>query len=408
VRTVHTPNAAKFASQGVVMEQCFCTAPQCSPSRAGLFTGMFPHCTGVLGLTHDDFLWDMRRDVTHAAARFKALGYDTMLMGHPHELRDRENRGWDSMTMETNGLRSAAAFDAYLTSRGRSDRPFFAQICMKQTHRPFPTPDVPADNSLGVTVPPYLDDTPGTRRDFAALQGSVRQWDEAIGRILDLLDARGLTDNTLVVITTDHGVAMPRAKCTLYDPGIEVLLMLRWPGHLAPGTRHDAMLSNIDVLPTLLEACGSQAPPEIQGRSFWPLLTGAVYQPNEYVFAEQTFHTYYSPMRGVRTRRFKYIRNFENGRTVVPSDIQEGEAFRDNIRRTFTPPQHPFEEFYDLQADPLERSPLPPDVLPEQRAELAAALAGWMVRTRDPLLEGPVSGPFYRRAIAEVLKQARR
>src|SRR5205823_5011687 len=129
------------------------------------------------------------------------------------------------------------------------------------------------DESRGVAIPGYLPDVPESRRDLAAFQGAIRQMDAGVGRILHALDELAIADRTCVVFATDHGAAMPRAKCTLYDPGIEVALLWRWPAALPSDHVVSKMVSNVDVVPSLLEALGLAVPTSVQGRSFWPLLT---------------------------------------------------------------------------------------------------------------------------------------
>ncbi len=397
VKTVRTPNADRLAGEGVTLDRLFCTAPQCSPSRASLFTGRFPHQTGVMGLCNPGpHGWDLNDNEIHAARYFADLGYDTGLIGIAHETKDkRERLGYRFIHGERNAPRVGVAMTEFLDSRAE-DQPFFLSIGTFETHRPFDYDGTPADDSLGVTVPPPLHDTPDTRADFAAMQGLTRRWDQGLGDVLDILDQRGLADDTLVLVTTDHGLAMPRAKCTLYDPGIEVLGMLRWPGRIPAGERRDALLSNVDVLPTLLEAAGAEAGERIEGRGFLPLLIGGDYTPNERVFAEKTYHSRYDPTRAVRTDRFKYVHTFE--RQVgceVPGDAMSGSAYPDNIDLSLTPQQRPVRELYDLEADPLEMNNVAgqPEYA-EACREMAAALREWMRRTRDPLLDGPISSPF--------------
>jgi arylsulfatase A-like enzyme len=184
---------------------------------------------------------------------------------------------------------------------------------------------------------------------------------------------------------------MPRAKCTLYDPGLEVALILRGPG-FARGTVEDGLASNLDVLPTLLDAAGLPQWPGIQGRS--------LFQPRDAIFAEKTFHSYYDPMRCIRTRRHKYVRNFEAAFAVeVPADIQRGPIFRSDPGR-YSTDRPAVVELYDLDTDPLEQHNLAgsPD-LAHIENELDGALWRWMRETRDPLLDGPIPSPRYRLAM---------
>jgi len=403
IRTVHTPNAERLAAEGVVLDNCFCAAPQCSPSRASIFTGRYPHNTGMLGLANPRAGWELDPDEVHAAAHFRGLGHDTVLVGIAHETSDHQKRGWDTIRPERNANDVAPALGQWLDQRADSSKPFYAQVGTFETHIPFTHDGCGADDSLGLTVPPFLVDSEGTRHDLRGLQGSVRRWDQAVGCLMQALDDRGLASNTILVVTTDHGIAFPRAKCTLYDPGIGALCLIRWPaGGVAGGRRFAEMISNIDILPTLLDAAGAAVPDRIQGRTFLPLLTGGQYRRRDVIFAEQTFHEHYEPVRGLRTARYKYFRYFDQGGTFdIPSDMRLNRMYTDNVRQIVQSPSHrEMENLFDLNADPLERvnlagRPAHQDV----RAELSHRLAEWMRETDDPLLLGPVPSPWYRRCV---------
>src|SRR5699024_2884252 len=109
-----------------------------------------------------------------------------------------------------------------------------------------------------------------TRHDFAELDASLQQWDRGLGDVLETLGKHGIEDNSLVIVTTDHGLAMPRSKGTLYDSGTGILMMMRWPGRISEGQRCDELVCNIDVLPTLLEVARSTAPASCHGQSLLP------------------------------------------------------------------------------------------------------------------------------------------
>jgi N-sulfoglucosamine sulfohydrolase len=189
---------------------------------------------------------------------------------------------------------------------------------------------------------------------------------------------------------------MPRAKCTLYDPGIETALIMRWPAKgIAGGKRLSQLISHVDVVPTLLQGIGLAVPDNIQGRSFWPLLQGGPYQANEYVFAEKTYHTAYEPMRGIRSDKYKLIANFEvDTKVSVPDDIRQGLIYPLMIDDLVG--QRDFIELYDLAADPGETHNLA--TLPEMKDvedELKRELVSWMRKTNDPILSGPIASPYY-------------
>jgi arylsulfatase A-like enzyme len=207
-----------------------------------------------------------------------------------------------------------------------------------------------------------------------------------------------LADRTVVVFATDHGAAMPRAKCTLYDPGIEIALLLRWPS-LPAGRVVDALVSNVDITPTLLDGLSLPMPSNLHGRSAWREIRGEAAAPREEIFAEKTFHTYYEPMRAVRTERHKLIVNFEASTAVdVPADIRLSPIYPLMISDFVS--IRPLLELYDLEADRWERINLA--LAPEYasiREDLRQRLLLWMQDTDDPLLQGPVSSPYYADAV---------
>jgi arylsulfatase A-like enzyme len=162
----------------------------------------------------------------------------------------------------------------------------------------------------------------------------------------------------MLVFSADHGIAMPRAKCTLYDPGIGIALIVRWrvpgDGGVGGGIVVSDLVSNVDVLPTILEAAEVPVPGEVQGNSLLPLLRGERQPRRDAVYAEKTFHSYYDPMRCVRTERFKYVRNFEAAFAVeVPGDAQQGPIFRSDPSRYSKDRERPV-ELYDLREDAQE------------------------------------------------------
>ncbi|MCA1810054.1 MAG: sulfatase-like hydrolase/transferase [Lentisphaerae bacterium] len=286
-----------------------------------------------------------------------------------------------------------------LDARTQPDKPFYLQIGTHETHTPYVHDGVEPFDKDGVTIPesPMLSrDGPGTHRQFAELQGAVNRLDEGLGHVLRTLEERGLTDNTLLVFTTDHGLPMPREKTTLYDRGIGVFLMMRFPGVFNVGGRYDQLVSNVDVLPTLIEAAGGTPPPELEGRSFYKLLTGGDYQPREMLFAEKTYHTSYDPLRCLRTKKFKYIFNFESVRPEnYCLDISRKPVLAESLALLPKGPNR-FDELYDLEADPGETRNLAEEPeYREVREKLAGDLMRWMMATDDPLLRGPVASPRF-------------
>ncbi|MGH2559547.1 MAG: sulfatase/phosphatase domain-containing protein [Thermomicrobiales bacterium] len=342
----------------------------------------------------------MHDDERHVAQILGARGYETHLFGLQHVSPNAERLGFHAIHRRGRGTEVAGDVEAFLRAANPT-QPLYLEINLEEPHRPFDKGGVEPDSANGVSVPPYLPDSAAAREEFAAFQGAVYEADLAVGRVLSALDAAGLAEQTLVVFMPDHGEAMPRAKCTLYDAGIGVALIVRWPADGVGGRTDSSLISNVDVLPTLLDAAGIPAPESVQGRSFLPLLSGEAYAPRDAVYAEKTYHSYYDPVRAVRTDRHKYIRNFESAFLVeVPGDVQLGPIYRAELQ-PYVSNTHPPVEFYDLDADPLEQTNLAgqPAVADIER-DLDARLWRWMEETGDPLLEGPVPLPAYKRAMA--------
>ncbi|MFD1030099.1 sulfatase family protein [Metaplanococcus flavidus] len=396
-KKVETPELDKIAEEGIQLDNYFCSQPQCSPSRGSILTGKYGHNHGLMGLTHLGHT--MKKGVKTIPSELKTIGYDTWLFGFFHESIDGVYEGGKlgyEHVVEVPGNAASKVTDEleeFLKERSASknEAPFYASVGFEETHRPFDgfEPD-PIDS---VEVPPYLPDTKEVREDIAFFQGSVKELDRSVGRITKMLDAAGLAENTVLIYTTDHGIAFPRAKGTLLDAGLETALLIRFPkGMVREGSRKDALLCNIDLLPTLLEIAGGQVPEGIDGRSFLPLLKEEEYTERDHFFCELTWHDRYHPMRGIRTHDFKYIRNFEDGPKVyLPYDIYtslSGKVVRDD----YAVPNSK-EELYDLKADPLEETNLANNKSHHTKlVELRERVMAWMKETQDPLLKGPVPG----------------
>ncbi|QSW99740.1 sulfatase family protein [Haloterrigena alkaliphila] len=417
---IETPNLERLADEGARFANHFTTAPQCSPSRSSLFTGCYPHVNGLLGLAHTDWELDTERTLPQ---RLSDAGYETHLFGLQHISESPENIGYDeihtagrlspNVAPELHSVNRAAdvadTLSQYLNSGLNS--PFFASVGFFEAHRlETDEPDeeegavlygygdrYDADDPDEIEVPGYLPDEPGIREDLAAMRGMVYAVDDALGTILDALESAGLEEETLVLFTTEHGIAFPRAKGTCYDPGVEAFLLARYPPLIDGGTVYEELVSNVDVMPTVLDLAIGETPADIDGYSLVPLLDDArTYSPRDRVFAEITWHGTYNPIRAVRTERFKYIRNFwHNPRVFLPNDVYASRAGKE-VRGRYGRPSRVFEELYDLESDPHERENVADEADYEQvRAKLESTLATWMHETDDPILEGPVRPDDY-------------
>jgi hypothetical protein len=333
-----------------------------------------------------------------------------------HETRSGPARiGLDDYSPKSRAQAAAAEAIPRLERLARSpEQPFYMQVGFTEPHRlgggagkptdhmGFIDQEVQPDDSLGVSVPPYLRDTPGTRAEIAELQGAVRHADHHMGRILSALDDLKLTSRTLTIFTTDHGIAMPRAKCSVYEPGLQVASIWRLPSRPGwyGGMRKREMISNVDYVPTILEVLGVAPPANLQGRSFAPLLDGRAYNPRQIIFGELTYHDYYDPRRSIRTGTHKLIVNFSS----APSFMDPSQSWRPRSD-TLVPPNpavayHEPLELYDLRDDSGETRNLA--TLPASASvlgDLQARLAQHLKDTADPILDGAVTNPMHRRAL---------
>lgn len=425
VTTVRTPHLDAFAAEATLFESAFATAPHCSPARASLFTGAYPQQHGVLGLAHEPFGWDLTDPSTHIAHRLRTRGYRTELIGVHHESAalpddeiaarlgfDRVRTGGDRDTVVA---RSAQA----LAHAAASGEPFYLQVGFHEPHRTPSARDrvgimgflgerIEPDAARGVSVPSYLTATTAAQEEIAELQGAVHHMDEGVGAILSTLDRLGLADDTVVVFTTDHGLALPRAKCTLYDAGIGVALIIRAPGRAAwSGRRISGIVSHVDVLPTLVDLAEAGEVATDAGSSLVPLVENG--RPvREYTFGQLTYHTYFDPKRSVRSADAKLILNLSNApRAMDPTQSWMHRSLPVDLNGP-TIGTSPVLEFYDLADDPDELDNRIDD--PRQAGRIAtygAALWEWMRSTGDPLLSEP-SSPRHALALSTLQQIAER
>ncbi|HEY3375900.1 MAG TPA: sulfatase [Armatimonadota bacterium] len=396
---VATPNLQRFAEQGVLFRQAFCVAPTCSPSRAALLTGSYPHTNGMVGLAHrGSRLVDYSQHLAHFLSRH---GYATALSGVQHEASSAERqllgyaRYLDDQPMpEIADKQEAVARRAgdYLAQVGR--QPFFLSCGFTATHRlgsVFNDPQQVLGDSRYVRPPAPLPDMPETRRDFADFRVAASRLDSYIGMVLDALDAQHLTENTLVICTTDHGIAFPQMKCNLTDHGLGVMLMLRGPGGFTGGTVVDAMTSHLDLFPTICEVTGMLKPDWLQGTSLCPLAQGTADAIHDELFAEINYHAAPEPTRAIRTTRYKYIRRYAARRTPILANCDGGLSKEALLRAGWQDHALPEEALYDLIFDPNEACNLAGDpAYHDTLLHMRTRLADWMQRTDDPLLTGRV------------------
>lgn len=397
---VATPNIDRLAAEGVRFRHAFVAASSCSPSRAALITGQYPHTNGVTALTHahpSRMLPPWRNTLVDALAD---AGYRTALAGKWHVSPYLPTR-WYGYHERMGGLvdmwiRDIAPVLEFV--RRHHDRAFYLELNFMQTHREddgafsfdsgFPV------EPASISIPAYLHlpDWPAIREDLARYYSQMLGMDAMMGALLDLLDELELAERTLVVFVSDNGPPYPGAKMTLYDRGIGTPLLVRWPGRVPTGSVRDALVSTVDLAPTLLDALGLPVPEAMQGRSFAPLLLGEAPDVHrEAVFAEMTEHVDPIPTRAVRDARWKYIRNYSDV-AIGLDQLHDREWAHRLCKRPDQPwirPRRP-EELYDLVSDPHEQRNLATDPGHARELEaMRALLDEHLQETADPLLGAP-------------------
>ena len=388
---IPTPNIQRLSKQGVLFRQAFCAAPTCSPSRASLLTGQCAHSSGMLGLAHRGFLlYDYKQHMLHTLRR---AGHYSALIGMQHVAKDPGPIGYDQVVeVQSSSVEHVAPAAAEFLHDVPS-QPFFLSVGFSETHRKFPAPGPTEDPRY--SLPPLpIPDTPQTRQDMAAFKASARILDQGIGMVLDALDTNGLAEDTLVICTTDHGIAFPGMKCNLTDHGIGVMLIMRGPGGFTDGKVCDALVSHVDLFPTICELLDMEHPPWLQGKSMMPLIRSEAEEINDEIFAEVTYHASYEPQRAVRTGWWKYIRRFEDRRKPVLPNCDDSPSKDVWLQHGWRDRPVASEQLYDLIFDACEThnlvdAPSAGAVLDEMRGRLDR----WMRATDDPLLHGPVAAP---------------
>jgi len=376
---IRTPNLDALAADGVRFTQAFTTAASCSPSRSSILTGLYPHQNGQYGLAHRTHHFRIFEWVETLPTLLHKAGYRTGVVGKLHvEPRSQSLFDFTAPGRELMGNRNVAKMAEYAGQFMRScgDQPFFLLVGFSDPHRTrngFGNDrDYPGIRPVHyspdeVVVPQFLPDWPEVREELADMYEAVTRMDTAVGMILDQLARLGKAENTLVIYVSDNGIPFPGAKTNIYDAGVRLPMIVRAPGVSRPGTTCDALVSFVDIVPTILEWTGVPGPKyALPGRSFLPVLRGEQQPQRDAVFLSHSFHevTMYYPMRGIRTRRYKYIQNLaweleypfasDLFRSKTWQAVLKRRSKQFGVRTTKAYLRRPAEELYDLERDPDE------------------------------------------------------
>lgn len=433
-KVIRTPAIDALARDGIRLPHAFCTTASCSASRSVILTGIHNHANAHYGHAHAYHHFSSYPAIQSLPVRLTAAGYRTARVGKYH-VEPESVYKFDQVLRgaERNPVQMAENCRELIAAK--NDKPFFLYFCTADPHRsggevagnplkPNPFGNQPAGYK-GVTevtydpreviVPPFLPDTPTCRAELAQYYQSVSRVDQGVAKLVEILKATQQYDNTLIVFTSDHGIAMPGSKTTVYEPGLVVPMIYKLPGKLddRAGKTCNAMVSHVDLTPTLLDAAGAlpkvagPAPKRpragadqnvLQGRSYWTVLKEEKPAGWDEINASHTFHeiTMYYPMRVVRTRQHKLIWNLA---APLPfpfaSDLWEAPTWQtvyqqgpDAIygKRTVKNYIHrPTFELYDLEKDPHEVHNLAGDSkYAKLLEEMKTRLKTFQKETNDP------------------------
>ena len=386
---VDTANLDRLAAEGCRYTNAFVVYPVCAPTRSAVITGMYPSTIGSMHM------------------RTSLKGYEAVpppyVKCFPEYLRAAGYYCTNRAKTDYQFAPPITAWDRqgqdHRDWEGRAPgQPFFCVINHGVTHESrirTPLEQDPVIDPDSVTLPPYYPDTPLVRRDWARYLDNIETLDKQVGELLGRLEADGLAENTVVFFWSDHGRGLPRAKRWIYDSGIHVPLIIRWPGVIEPGTVCDDLVSSIDLGSTVLSMAGVEVPWYMQGQ---PFLGEQKAEPREYIFAHRDrMDEKYDTIRCVRDKRYKYIRNFQPEKPyaqyirymdLMPT-MQEwrrlaAEGRLEGPQKLFFQPTKPEIEFYDTRTDPHEINNLADDPqYGEIIQRMGKALDDWMAEIND-------------------------
>jgi len=400
---VPTPNIRKLADAGMRFDNMFTSTAMCAPARQMLYTGLFPIRSGAFP-NHSQ----VRPGVKSMVHHLSALGYTVSLEGKRHFGPPA------SFPFEKRTLRQALLV---------KDQPFCHIFAADDPHKPWTTGDASAFDPEKILVPPYLIDTPATRRQLCKYYAEITHLDHTLGTLMEQLDAAGVADNTILMFNSEQGMTLPfGGKWTCYDTGLKTAFIVRWPGTVKPGSATGALTQTVDILPTLVEIAGGD-PAAIDtgcadadgsrgfdGRSLLAVLKGESANFRDHVFGVQTTRgiingTVY-PIRSVRDARYKYIRNLHHENTFQNVYTEGGKYHKEFFLPLVTAAENspetkarldffqrrPADELYDLEKDPHELHSLAGlPKLDDVRARLGRRLDEWMRQQRDRGIETEIT-----------------
>ncbi|MDE0860725.1 MAG: sulfatase [Akkermansiaceae bacterium] len=369
-----TPHLDALTKQSLVFDRAYLGMAMCSPCRSELYTGRYPHRNGCA--------WNhgtVRPDTKSIPHLLRPLGYRVGLAGKVH-VKPKSAFPFDQVLgFDPNCVRNPtnphdlAGAKSFLTQK--SDQPFCLVVALTEPHAPWVMGDASKYPPKKLKLPSYLADTPVTRESYSKYLAEVTYMDSQIGELLALLDETKLTDNTLVLFTSEQGAQFPGCKWTNWDQGLHTSLVARWPNKIPAGKRTKAIVQYADILPTLLDLAGQKADLEkFDGSSFAKVLHGQSHQHRQHAFG---MHNNYPegpsyPIRSITNGEWRYIRNLTPESLYIEKHLmgknEHNPYWQTWVYSSFSKPHHktlvnrfmirPAEELYHTTKDPLEMTNL--------------------------------------------------
>jgi N-sulfoglucosamine sulfohydrolase len=371
---IKTPNLDKLANDGMLFTEAFLTTSSCSPSRTSIISGLYPHNTDAEQLS-----WPLPETKKTFVQELKNAGYWTGLAGKYH-MGEPVMDDFDVL-LEMQWKDAPIGLDRRLVGDGSGcddwikllknrpkDKPFFTWLASFDAHRPFyddaSCPEV--HESDDVILPPYMPNTELVKKDFTLYYDEIARMDDYMGKVVAELEAQGVAENTIILFVSDNGRAFPRDKTTLYDGGIKTPWIVKWPAKIKSGTVNNNLISSVDIAPTFMKMAGLEPLADFEGENFMPMTQDTSLEIRDQIYAEDHFHDYEDYTRAIRTKKFKYVKNFYEDLPTTPSaDINRDRSWQSMVeeykkgnlneaqQKCFITPRDK-EELFDIVADPYE------------------------------------------------------
>ena len=426
-----TPNIDHLADSGLKFNNAFLTASSCSPSRASMITGRYPHNNGKAAELH----LAIASHLPWFPERLRDTGYYTALVGKNHMKRDRTGPDGEPASEAFDLVNNGQLKDNHGaegkwvdTVKNRpKDRPFFFWFAAIDAHRDWEADREwkrkygPMHQADAVVVPPYLVDDIDTRKDLASYYNEVTRFDFYIGQVVKTLEEEGQLENTLILVLADNGRPFPRAKTRLHDSGMKTALVAHWPrGIRNSGGQAEGLVSVIDIAPTVLELAGLDSPETFQGISFGPILKDPTHETRRFVFSEHNWHDYEAHGRAIRDAEghLFIVNSRKQFAWQGPADSVRSPSHQSLLRLAessqsltlaqqdvLLAPRTKF-ELFDTRSDPLQIDNRAGQVgMAVVEARLRANLEQWGEETRDSIPDKLSIDSFDRRTGKRIVSE---